>query len=165
MSTFLPANAIQSFVPTTINLPQDFLEANPILTDYFKRIVAALNAKDIGQYNTQELLNGQLFFTPSDNNAFRAVFRKVIDFGSLPNAATKSVPHGIIILSTTVFTRIYATATDPSTSFIPIPYINTTTPGDSVEISVDATNVNITTTTANYTGYTTCYVILEYIKA
>ena len=165
--TFSPQNAIQSFVPTTFIFPENEDDVRLVLTDYLKKIVAAVNAKDIGQYNTQELVTGQQFFTAGNNNAFRQTYRKVIDFGALPNAAVKSVAHGITTLGTTVFTRIYATATDPAATSInqaiPIPYINVNAPADSVELYVDATNVNIETTTANYTAFTTCYVILEYI--
>ncbi len=102
----------------------------------------------------------------------RQVFRKVIAFGALPNAGTKSVAHGIDTLPQDLpnnyigfsFTRIYATATDPVNElYIPIPYASNVA-ANVIEINVDATNVNITTA-SNKTAYTITYVVLEYIKS
>jgi len=165
--TFSPDNSNQSYVPNDLIIPTDTEEANLVLTDYFKRIVDALNDKEIGSYNTVQSETGQNWFTSSDSTKTRAVYRTVVDFGSLPNAATKSVAHNISTQATTIFTHIYATATDPAASTtnsaIPIPYVDPATLANGIRIDVDATNVNITTA-ANYTAYTECYVVLEYIQ-
>lgn len=165
--SFLPSNSQQSYIPNDLIIPDEWDEANLILTDYFRNVVDALNDKEIGQYNTVELVSGQKWFTPGDANVERYVYRKVIDFGALPNSATKSVAHGITTTQHTVFTRIYGTATDPGastiTSAIPIPYVDPGTLANGIQLDVDATNVNVTTA-ANYTAYTTCYIILEYIQ-
>jgi len=165
--SFLPSNSIQSYIPNDLIIPEDPKEANLILTDYMRNVVDALNDKEIGQYNTVELVSGQKWFTQGDANKERYVYRKVIDFGALPNAATKSVAHGISTTQNTVFTRIYGTATDPGastiTSAIPIPYVDPGTLANGIELNVDATNVNVTTA-ANYTAYTNCYIVLEYIQ-
>jgi len=167
MTSFLPPDSINSFVPNDLIIPTNFDEANLVLTDYFRQTVDALNDKEIAQYSTTELVTGQKWFIPGDPNQYRFTYRKVIDFGALPNAATKSVAHGITTTNTTIFTRIFATATDPAASTvnqaIPIPYVDPNTLANGIEINVDATNVNITTA-ANYTAYTTTYVVLEYIQ-
>lgn len=126
-----------------------------------------VNIKDSGYYNSGEFVNGQLFFpNPANNSAsttspsFRQVFRTTVNFGALPNNAVKSVPHYIPITKGYTFTRIYATASDTTgLTYIPIPNIF-----PSVDLNVDATNVNITTF-ANLTNYNFCYAILEYIKS
>jgi hypothetical protein len=46
---------------------------------------------------------------------------------------------------------------------IPIPYSSTTNIDNNISIQVDDTDVNITTA-ADYSVYTICYVVLEYIK-
>lgn len=164
--TFAPINSEQAFLPTTLILPslEEGEEHNLILTDFLKKMISAVNSKDIGQYMNQEVVTGQKFFTPGENGVLRDSMRKVIDFGALPSSTTKPVPHEIDFTPQTILTRIYATATDPDTNYIPIPYINTTTPGDSVEMFIDAININIRTTTANFVNFTTCYVVLEYIQ-
>lgn len=165
--TFAPPNAIQSYVPTTFIYPETPEETRVVLTDYLKKIVAALNAKDIGQYNTQELVNGQVFFTSGNNNVFRNVYRKVIDFGSLPNAATKSVAHNITFTSTLIFTRIYGAANDSAAGAgvsygIPLPYANPTALNANIELYVTTTDV-VVVTAIDYSRFEQCYIILEYI--
>lgn len=144
---------------------KDFLTR---LRQVINTISIVTNLKDTGYYITDEMANGQLYFpdpllnsTTAKLPTFRNVFRKVIDFGALLNTATKTAAHGITITSTLSFTRIYATATDPSTSFIPIPYASPTA-ANNIELSVDSTNVSITTG-SDRTGYTTTYVVLEWI--
>ena len=88
---------------------------------------------------------------------YRQAFRLVVDFGALPNNGTFSVPHGLTITNTWSFTRIYATASDQTGfNFLPIPSAN-------VNLTVNATNVNITTV-GNYSNYNECIVVLEYLK-
>jgi hypothetical protein len=148
----------------------EFKELLVRLYQNINNISLALNIKDTGLYNVIEVVNGQIFFpNPALNSstpqtpAFRQVYRTVVDFGALPNAATKSVTHGIQITPTTTFTRIYATASNlTGDTYIPIPYASPTA-ANSIEISVDATNVNITTA-IDYSAYTICYVILEYLQ-
>jgi len=126
----------------------------------------ALNLKDSGYYVGQEFVNGQIFSPASGSSSvddYRQVFRKVIECGALPNAATKAVAHNITITSGFNFTRIYGTATNPSTSFIPLPYSSSTL-NENIKLEVDATNVNITTA-INYSAYTTTWVVLEYLKS
>lgn len=133
-------------------------------------IATALNLKDSAYYDLNEFVNGQMFFPNPANSsattaapAYRNVYRLIVNFGALPNTATKSVAHGIPITSGYTFTRIYATASDTTgLTYIPIPYASPTDANE-VELNVDATNVNITTG-SNRTNYNVCYVILEYLK-
>lgn len=136
------------------------------------RISLVINDKDTGFYNTNEYINGQLYFpNPATTSAnanstqFRQVSRKVINFGALPGAAgTKSVAHNIIINSSFSFTRIYATASDQTgLNFIPIPYASSVLVNN-IELSVDSTNVNITVG-SNRSNFTITYVVLEYLTS
>ena len=163
-----------AFVPTTDTFESDDQKEVLLkIRQTFNNFANTLNIKDSGYYVETEFVNGQVWFkstTPLSGKEpdFRQVFRKVINFGALPNATTKSVTHGVNTNQSFSFTRIYGTSTDPGvstiTNAIPIPYINVAAPADSVQLNIDATNINITTTTANYIGYTTTYVVLEYIK-
>jgi hypothetical protein len=134
------------------------------------RLSLVINIKDSAYYVQEEFVNGQKYFAiPSTNSttpqspALRQVFRKTINFGALPNSATKSVVHGLSPTDSWTFTRIYATASDTvAKSYIPIPYASATA-NTIIELDVDATHVHITTS-INYSSYTVVYVILEYIK-
>lgn len=132
-------------------------------------IALVLNIKDSGYYALEEFNTGQILFpdpaslaTSAQEPVFRPIIRKVINFGSLPNATTKSVAHGITFNANTSFVKIYGAATDPSTSYIPLPYAHPTD-ANNIAVDVDGTNVTITTG-SNRTGYTTSYVVLEYIQ-
>ena len=170
-----------AFIPTTniwdvssqimsldVNSPE-FKELLIRLYQNINNVALSVNIRDAGYYDTSEFVNGQLFFpnpslgsSSNEYPAFRQVFRKVINFGALPNAASKSVAHGIAINSSYTFTRIYATASDVGAlSYIPIPYASPTS-ANNIELSVNSTTVTINSG-INRSNYTVCYVILEYI--
>lgn len=166
------------FVPTTNIWDVAELYETDVNSDQFKELLVrlyqnvnnialSLNIKDSAYYTLNEFVNGQLFFPSSlSSNAtepqYRQAYRLVINFGALPNAGTKSVAHGLAIGSTWTFTRIYGTATNPNTEFIPLPYASPTL-NQNISLNVDTTNVNVTTA-INYSAYTTTYIILEYLK-
>ena len=170
-----------AFVPLTDIFDSQAIQELDVNSDEFKEflvhlrqrtnnIAMVLNIKDSGYYPRTEFVNGQVYFpnpaldsTTSQSPVFRQVFRKVINFGALPNTGSTSVAHGLTITSGFTFTRIYGTATDPSTNFIPIPYAHPTA-ANNISLDVDTTNA-IITTGSDRTGYTTTYVVIEYIKS
>lgn len=150
-------------------------EIDPVIKNFiiasthsYNDIANVLNLKETGYYITTEILNSQVWFkqTLSDPSAspFRNAYRIVINFGALPDTATKSVAHNIQGLTAGVmsWTKIYAVATDAAGNGIPIPYIAHPA-NHNIEINVDLTNVNIITL-KDYSAFTTTYVVLEYLK-
>lgn len=132
----------------------------------FVTMASIINTKDTGIYNTyvttnEPFLCNRQWFATQPQRGLRDSFRVVVNFGALPNAATTSVAHGIPFNGNNyILSRLEAYATDPvGYNYIPIPYAGA---ANSIEINLDQTNVNITTTT-NRTAFTTCYVIIEYI--
>ena len=167
MST--PSNEFDTYIPVYNDLPEEWEESRTFLVEQLREMTEGINAREVAIYiDTEQLTGGQFIKGTANPPQFRNIFRKVIDFGALPNTTAKTVAHGI---TTTANTRIIsrnAWANDPGasdlTAAIPIPYVNVTTPTDGVQLDVDNTNVTITTTTANYTNYTSTFVILEYIQ-
>jgi hypothetical protein len=158
---------LESYVPVYDHIPQEWESARQALIEYLKIISNAVNIREIGWFLEEELLSGQQFFpgttTSADDQQFRSVFRKVVDFGALPNAATKSVPHGITTSVNTSLVQLYAAATDPSVpNYIPIPYASPTL-NLNIQMYMDATNINITTA-FNWSTYTRCFVSIHYIQ-
>lgn len=147
---------------------QEFKELLVRLYQNLNNISVILNIKDSGYYNTQPFVTGQLFFpvpgsSTVEDARYRPTVRKVINFGALPNAGAKSVAHGILMTSKTIFTRIYAAASDTSgNTYIPLPYASPTLVNN-IELSVGSTNVTITTG-SNRSNFNVCYVILEYLQ-
>jgi len=146
------------------------------LRNNFNDIVMALNTRDSGYYAQEEYVNGQLFYpdysrVDSASSApaqYRQVFRKVIDTGTLPNAGLSTIAHGITFLPTAgnttfIATRIYGAATDQvNRILIPLPYSSPTL-NQNISVSVDATNVYITTG-INMTAFTVSHIVFEYVK-
>ena len=175
------ADSVGLFIPTTNIWDVQLIQEVDVNSDQFKELLVrlyqnvnnialAINLKDSGYYNTLEFVNSQLFFPnpalssqTAQTPVYRQVYRKVINFGALPNTGAKSVDHNIAINPAFSFTRIYATATNPSTQFIPIPYASASGT-DNIELSVSATQVTITTA-SNRSAFTTTYVILEWIQS
>lgn len=160
---------VQEIQNIDVNSPR-FKELLIRLYQNINNISNLINIKDSAYYDVNEILNGQQFF-PNPNlstqvgtqQAYRAVIRKTINFGGLPNAGTTSIAHNIAINSQYSFTRIYGVASDQTNKvFIPIPYASPTL-NKNIEINVDATNVNITTG-IDRTSFTICYVVLEYMN-
>lgn len=182
-STFNNPTSFGSYVPTTnVWDVNEILNANldPKLTELLVRlyqnlnlIAMVINTKDTAYYDTNELVNGQLFFPNSSTQttsfsstlaSYRQVYRKVINFGALPNTTTKSIAHGITVTKSTVFTRIYGTSTNAiAGEYIPLPYASATAL-NTVELFVTTTQVTIITS-ADYSAYTTTVVILEYVQS
>lgn len=159
---------VQQLYELDVESPE-FKELLVRLYQNINQISLLLNVKDTGYYSNSIFMCGQNWFpNPALTSAsstqpdFRPVFRVVVNFGTLPNAGAKTVAHGLTVNTSTSFTRIYATATDPvGFNYIPIPYASPTA-ANNIEISIDANNVTITTG-SNRTNFTTCYVVLEYI--
>jgi hypothetical protein len=141
----------------------------------------SINTRDAGIYGTNEFINGQTFFpnalvssrSYSSPNR-RQVYRKVINFGALPNTATKNVRHGIGdpiagCNAGFTFTRIYGCASNTAgLLYIPLPYASSVDIAHNIELHVSgaaAPNDFVTVITgADYSAYTTCYIVLEYLK-
>jgi len=170
-----------SFIPTTQVWDVSEIYSTEVTSPEFKELLVrlyqnlnmqslTLNGKDTGMYTNTEMVNGQTFLpdptlnsTSGSTPVQRQVFRITLNFGALPNTATKSLAHGITITDDVTFTRIYATASDTSNhEYIPLPY-SSSVAADNIELWVDATKVYIKTG-INRTSYDTCYVVLEYLK-
>jgi len=165
-----------AFIPTTNVWDVSEIYSTDIKSPEFKELLVRLyqnlnvmamgvNNRDAGLYNTSEFVCGQQFFpdpaltsASSVTPTFRNVFRKVVNFGALPDTTGKNVAHGITTTVNTSFTRMYGAATDPAG------FSALAIPNSDITLELDGTNVTITTT-ADLTAYTTTYVVLEYIKS
>jgi hypothetical protein len=178
---FIPTTSVwdvSQLYETDVSKPE-FKELLVRLFQNMNNMAMSVNGKDAGIYHTDEFVNGQVFFpnpslnsSTSTNPEQRQVYRKVINFGALPNNANKPMAHGIelqVLPSVTpnpgfTFTRIYGAASDPTNGlYIPLPYASSVA-GKIIELYADVTNINVTTA-SNMTAYATCYIVLEYLKS
>jgi len=141
---------------------QEFKTYLTSLSENVNDILKAINEKDVGIYSPDEMLSGKSYYN-EDSQEQDSVYRKIIIFGALPDTATKQVVHGLDSTWSYKFTRIYGTASDTTNKvYLPLPYA-TSTAADIIELSVDATNINITTG-KDRTSFDVVKVVIEYIE-
>ena len=170
IGAFLPTTNI--FDPTSLGDGEvssaKFKEFLVLQFQSYNNVANIVNLKDTGYYLPTEINTSQNWFQPTsvspDASLLRNSFRTVVNFGALPNAGTKTVAHNIEGITAGVFswTKIQGTATDPSANGIPLPYSSSVL-NENIILQADATNVTITTA-IDYSAYTVCYVVLEYLK-
>lgn len=169
-----------SYIPTTQVWDIGELQQVDVKSPAFKELLIRLyqnvnniaqviNDKDTGLYDTSEFVCGQTYFPNPDavvNGApdmRRQVYRKVIKFGTLPNAAVKAVAHDIAVNEAYSLTRLYGGATDPVAKiFLPLPYVGAA--GANIVLYADDTNIYIDTLAVDYSDYTITNVVIEYLK-
>lgn len=90
------------------------------------------------------------------------LYRKIIDFGALPNASEKRVNHGVNGIRVKA---VFCTARNPQNNLCLILPVLSSSSSNFVTIYVDGTAVDINTNSNDRSAFTECYVILEYTKA
>jgi len=157
--TYSPDNAYSTFLALYTYLG-DGEDRETNLENTLTNIIFSLNSKEIGIFETEEVVNGQAWFNATDENVKRGNFRKVIAVPTLTAAGTTSVAHELGDISGFTFTSIYGTAKNAAgTLHVALPQGGP----DDVMITIDATNVNVICATGTYNGFS-ALVILEYLK-
>ncbi len=162
---------LESYVPIYDVVPAAWEDARPFIVEQLKKITISVNSREIGFFLDQELLTGKAFIpgfniqlAGGSSQQFRSVLRMVVDFGALPNASVKSVPHEIMVDNNFTLVQMWACATDPLAFLsFPIPYCDPYVLANGVALTMDATNVNIATG-INRTTFTRCFVVIEYMQ-
>lgn len=171
-------NNFGQFLPTTFILDVDILDQIDVRSPQFREllvrqfqltnsIIEILNVKDSGYYPYQEFVTGKVY-NPQVGNDFenqgRAVFRRTINFGALPAAGTKSLPHAIPNINTAWrVTDYYGAGTNPAIlEAVALPYPSTI-PANILEVWVDSVNVNVRTGGKDYSQYL-AEIVVEYTK-
>jgi len=171
MTSNFDSQVFESYVPVYDVAPEKWEDARPFIVEQLRKLATAVNIREIGWLLDEELLSGKAFIPGSNNvldggtsQTFRQVLRKVVDFGALPNAGLKSVPHGIIFDANFTLLFLGGYATDP-VNFValPLPFANPTAQNLSIALTMDATNINVVTG-VDRTAFTSCFVIIEYTQ-
>jgi hypothetical protein len=158
--SYKPVNTQTTFVDASIFLPDDDHQLRLKLTDSLRDFATGINTREIGQYYLNELLTGSMLFNTTNIQKPRSIYRKVINFGALPNTLSKPIAHGLTITKDYQFLKMYVVGNNSTGA----PFYAITLPDRNSTITIDANNVNITTF-ADYSAYTNSAVVLEYSKA
>ena len=108
----------------------------------------------IMDYSTSEINTGAKWIDG------KAIYKKTVNTGALPNATTKTVAHSISNISSIV--KIEGWATDGSASFIPLPLVASDS-SYGVEVAMTTTNITLASI-RDRSGYSSSYVTLYYTK-
>lgn len=160
----------ESYVPVYDVCPENWDEGRQFIVEQLKKISNAVNIREIGWFLDEELLSGKQFI-PGVNSGisggtepqYRTVFRKVVNTGTLPNATTTRIPHGITFDSNFTLVQLYGAGTEPpaGATAIPLPFVDID-PNKNIQLYMDGTDV-IIVTLANQSKYTKSYVVIEYL--
>ena len=151
--------SLQNQLPLSVEFSDDPIEFRYDLNDIYQSIASAVNNKVGGLYVPEEKINSQQYFDSNNVQKFKNVYRMVVDFGALPNTGTKSVAHNIPGWTSAFrLTQLYGAATDP------VALQGLSLPNDGILLSVDSTNVTVTTT-SNRSAFTASTIVVEYTKS
>lgn len=161
MTTYLPANSKTAFVATSNVYPQDVEQLTIQLTYRDTIIATALNLREIGQYETVEIVTGQQFFTTGNAQKKRFSYRKVFPLPATAAGATTLIAHGLT--GVTLYTHIYGTARTDVPDDRPIPYSSAAAVNQQIEIKVGAVNISVING-AGAPNITDGLIVLEFLK-
>jgi hypothetical protein len=145
-----------------VNSPE-FKELLVRLYQNVNNIAISLNLKDSAIYIQEEFVTGAQFFNPASSSQLlqRAEFRSTYNIGAL-GAGVTNTAHGLTIGATWVFTQIWGTASDNiGPNYYPLPWASA---GGATNIELRVDGVNIVITNNSGIAFTSCIVVLEYVK-
>jgi hypothetical protein len=110
-------------------------------------------ASIVDAYSATETLTNKVFLT-------YPVYRKVVDFGALPNTTSKNVAHGISGTFTIVLLSGFAFNSSNDLILLPAGH-----PNDVLNLWLQATSTNITVETGlDVSAFTKSWITIEYVK-
>lgn len=130
-------------------------EGSPLAADHFIGVYGGDPL--VMDYSTSEVNTGMKWVDGS------TIYKKTVDTGALPNSANKSVPHGITNLHRVIKLEGYAYYPNTPTSY-PLPFPSHIAVGNVIDITVDATNI-VLSTGVDRSNLTESYVTIYYTKS
>lgn len=161
--SFLPLiqnTDISSLYQTSVD-SKEFKDLIIRLFHTINQISTVVNTKETGMYLKQEVVNGSVWFGPTNAVTDRLQEHTIaFDFGAI-GAGANVLAHGLAITNTWTFTEIRATATNFATGdFYTFPWVGAA--GAYVDLHITAANIVIN----NFSGLTwpKCRVVFKYLK-
>ncbi len=161
MTTNIPSQDFNQQIPVFDALPDSWEESKVALVERLRNMTNAINIRPVGWYVDTEIVTGKKYIPSSGNVVYREISRFTKELGALPNATTKNVAHGLSnVNSNFLLTAMWGSASSNSPlSFVSLPHVSVSDAG--VEISMDATNFVIKTT-SDYSNYNNSVITVEY---
>lgn len=159
--TYAPINAKSAYLATTEVFPKDNEQFLIKLTTKYTDIANAVNDREIAIYQaSQQVLTGQVYSTPGDNQTKKYVFRTMFYIGAVPAGSTLTTAHGIAGL--VQCTHMYGTCITATPNFKPIPFTDAALVTNQIALYADSTNFYVVVG-ATSPAITSGTVTLEYL--
>ncbi len=108
------------------------------------------------RYDTEEHYTGEDWING------QPILRRVIDFGALPNNATKDVAHEITGLDQVVSLSGVAFTSIGTTIHLPLPYLNAAATTN-VELIIISNDIRVVTN-SDFSNWASTFIIIKYTK-
>jgi len=161
--TFNPPR--QAFLVTTRHFPLDPLQLQFVLTKMYFDIAQATNFREIGLYENVPTNTGQNWLNNGLQTNRQIALRQVYTIAALPSSGTATIPTGIDFINSpnTQFVNIKGVAQSSGIAVAFTPW-DQSTANDApyLRVNISTGNIEIITTSANWTSYSGI-IVLEYI--
>jgi len=139
------------------NISLDFTSGNSLEVAITQNTNDIEEIKDAEVYSTSEVKTSKVWIDG------KSIYRKVIDFGALPDTTQKTVASGVDF-STAFLVKMYGVCKHSGSNVcFALPFSNPATLEYSIMLNIDNQNNVVVTTGTDRTEYTG-YVIIEYTK-
>lgn len=147
------------YLRTSRDFPQDSQPLSVELNKAYIDIANTVNARTIGLFSTnQPAITGETWFVGGGAQKQQGL-RRVYPFTS----AGLTIPHGINLSQISGFIRIFGTFVDAGGIWYPLPYIDTVSATNQVNIIVNTTNIVITKGAGAPPTLASGWVVLEWL--
>lgn len=166
---FGPVNSRSAFLQQDVVIPDDYQNMRDVLEERENRTANCLNIREIGQYETVELLNAQTWFSTSNANtgqsqSARYGYRRTFDLVALNEgpitAGVTTLRVFPPITAMVVPTRAFGSGTIAGPIYVFFPSAQVTVTFN----NSDPNKQTITITNTLGSDMTQCYVTIEYLK-
>lgn len=149
------------FLRTSRDFPVENLQALGLeLNKMYIDIANVVNARTIGVFPvSSQAISGETWFTTGSSKKQQGL-RRVYPFTS----SSLTIAHGINTSQISGFIRIFGTFVDGSGVYYPLPYIDTVSASNQVNIIVNTTNIVITLGGGSPPSLVSGFCVLEWLS-
>jgi hypothetical protein len=151
------------YIVSSRTFPADEVQLPNVLNKMYFEVANAVNSRTNGVYDKFQIATGNRYFNDGDPTNRLQSFRQVYTLAALPNSTTATIPTGIAIDANTKFVNTYGEVQSATLAVAFTPWV-VGTPDDApyLRVNLATGNIEIITTTANWTTFS-AIVVLEYI--
>lgn len=151
------------YIVSSRTFPKEGDELHNVLNKMYFEVANGVNARTNGVFDKFQIATGNRYFNDGDPTNRKQSFRQIYSIAALPNTTTATIASGIAIDANTMFVNIYGVAQSATIAVAFTPWV-VGTPNDApyLRVNMSTGNIEIITTSANWTTFSGI-IVLEYI--